>query len=57
MGHTSHMCHTLHRCGVSSLEALRESLSATPVDLDLIKDVGMNTIQSRCLMRWLHSSV
>ena len=42
---------------MSSLEALRESLSATPVDLDLIKDVGMNAIQSRCLMRWLHSSV
>ena len=57
IGHMSHMCHTSHRCGVSSLEALRESLSATPVDLDLIKDVGMNTIQSRCLMRWLHSSV
>ena len=44
------------RCGVSSLEALRESLSEVPAELDLDKDVEMNPIQRKCLLRWLQLS-
>ena len=42
------------RCGVSSLEALRESLREAELDLD--KDVEMNPIQRKCLLRWLQLS-
>jgi hypothetical protein len=44
------------KCGVSSLQALREGLAAKPVVLDLQKDVGMNVMQQGCLMRWLENS-
>ena len=43
-------------CGVSSLEVLRESLSDEPAQLDLHKDVDMNPIQIKCLLRWLNLS-
>lgn len=43
------------KCGVSSLQALRDGLSAPHAGLDLQRDVGMNAMQQGCLMRWLEN--
>jgi hypothetical protein len=43
------------KCGVSSLQALRDGLSAQHAGLDLQRDVGMNAMQQGCLMRWLEN--
>lgn len=46
---------SLIKCGVSSLQALRDGLAAQPPGLDLKLDVGMNAMQQGCLMRWLEN--
>ena len=41
---------------IDESNVLRESLSEVPAELDLDKDVEMNPIQRKCLLRWLQLS-